>query len=33
MISPTLLEEFITGFLYTERIIRKLEDIESLHIE
>ncbi|HWQ47781.1 MAG TPA: formate dehydrogenase accessory sulfurtransferase FdhD [Methanosarcina sp.] len=33
MVSPTMLEEFITGFLYTERIIRKLEDIESLHIE
>ena len=24
MISPTMLEEFVTGFLYTERIIRKL---------
>lgn len=33
MISPTMLEEFVTGFLYTERIIRKLEDIDSLHIE
>jgi len=33
MVSPTLLEEFVTGLLYTERIIRKLEDIESLHIE
>lgn len=33
MVSPTMLEEFVTGFLYTERIIRKLEDIESLHIE
>jgi FdhD protein len=33
MISPVMLEEFVTGFLYTERIIRKLEDIESLHIE
>ncbi|WP_292378898.1 formate dehydrogenase accessory sulfurtransferase FdhD [Methanosarcina sp. UBA289] len=33
MVSPTMLEEFIIGFLYTERIIRKLEDIESLHIE
>ncbi len=33
MVSPIMLEEFITGFLYTERIIRKLEDIESLHIE
>ncbi len=33
MVSPTMLEEFVTGFLYTERIIRKLDDIESLHIE
>jgi FdhD protein len=33
MISPTMLEEFITGFLYTEKIIGKLEDIESLRIE
>jgi FdhD protein len=33
MISPTMLEEFVTGFLYTEKIIRKLEDIESLRIE
>lgn len=33
MISPTMLEEFVTGFLYTERIIKKLEDIESLRIE
>jgi len=33
MVSPTMLEEFVTGFLYTERIIKKPEDIESLHIE
>lgn len=33
MISPTMLEEFVTGFLYTEKIIGKLEDIESLRIE
>lgn len=33
MISPVMLEEFVTGFLYTERIIRKLEDINSLRIE
>ncbi|RXA19996.1 formate dehydrogenase accessory sulfurtransferase FdhD [Methanosarcina sp. MSH10X1] len=33
MISPTELEEFVTGFLYTERIISKLEDLESLRIE
>ena len=33
MVSPTMLEEFVTGFLYTEKIIRKLEDIDSLRIE
>lgn len=33
MISPVMLEEYVTGFLYTERIIRKLEDIDSLRIE
>lgn len=33
MISPTDLEEFVTGFLYTEKIISKLEDLESLRIE
>ncbi len=33
MVSPTMLEEFVTGFLYTEKIIRKLEDIESMRIE
>lgn len=33
MISPVMLEEFVTGFLYTERIISKLEDIDSLRIE
>jgi len=33
MISPTMLEEFVTGFLYTEKIISKLEDIESLRME
>lgn len=33
MISPTMLEEFVTGFLYTEKIISKLENIESLRIE
>ena len=33
MVSPAMLEEFVTGFLYTEKIISKLEDIESLHIE
>jgi len=33
MISPVMLEEFVTGFLYTERIIHKPEDIDSLHME
>jgi FdhD protein len=33
MISPSGLEEFVTGFLYTEKIISKLEDLESLRIE
>jgi FdhD protein len=33
MISPVMLEEFVTGFIYTERIIRKPEDIDSLRIE
>ena len=33
MISPARLEEFVIGFLYTEKIIRKLDDIESLRIE
>ena len=33
MISPVMLEEFVTGFLYTERIIREPEEIESLSIE
>ena len=33
MVSPTMLEEFVTGFLYTEKIILRLEDIESVRIE
>ncbi|MDQ1275930.1 MAG: FdhD protein [Euryarchaeota archaeon] len=33
MVSPTMIEEFVTGFLYTEKIIKKPEDIESLRIE
>jgi FdhD protein len=33
MISPVMLEEFIIGFLYTERIIREPKDIDSLRIE
>lgn len=33
MISPTQIEQFIVGFLYTEKIIKKIEDIESILIE
>lgn len=33
MVSPAMVEEFVTGFLYTEKIIQKPEDIESLRIE
>ena len=33
MISPVMLEEFTIGFLYTERIIREPEEIDSLRIE
>lgn len=33
MVSPSMIEEFVTGYLYTEKIIKSLEDIESLSIE
>ena len=33
MTSPTLLREFVVGYLYTERIVSGLEDIESIRIE
>lgn len=33
MTSPQMIEEFVTGHLFTERIIRNLQDIESLDIE
>lgn len=33
MTSPVMLREFVIGFLYTERIIRSLDDIESIRIE
>jgi len=33
MTSPSMLREFIVGFLYTERIVRKVEEIESIRIE
>jgi FdhD protein len=33
MTSPVMLREFVTGFLYTERIIRGIDEIESIRIE
>ncbi|WP_292465522.1 formate dehydrogenase accessory sulfurtransferase FdhD [Methanolobus sp.] len=33
MTSPVMLREFVTGFLYTERIIKDIEEIESIRIE
>lgn len=33
MISPVMLREFVTGFLYTERIIKGRDEIESIRIE
>lgn len=33
MTSPVMLREFVIGYLYTERIIRSLDDIESIRIE
>jgi FdhD protein len=33
MTSPVMLREFVTGFLYTERIIKGIEEIESIRIE
>ena len=33
MTSPVMLREFVTGFLYTERIIRSIDEIESINIE
>jgi len=33
MISPTMLEEFVTGIFIHRKDHRKLEDIESLRIE
>lgn len=33
MISPVMLEEFVTGFLYTEKIISDPEEIDSLRID
>lgn len=33
MMSPVKLEEFVTGYLYTEQIIRGVDEIESIRIE
>jgi FdhD protein len=33
MMSPVQLEEFVTGYLYTEQIIKGIDEIESIRIE
>lgn len=33
MMSPLQLEDFVTGYLYTEQIIRSIDEIESVRIE
>jgi FdhD protein len=33
MTSPVNLEEFIIGYLYTEQVVRSLEEIESIRVE
>ena len=33
MMSPVQLEDFVTGYLYTEQIIKKIDEIESIRIE
>jgi FdhD protein len=33
MMSPVQLEDFVTGYLYTEQIIRNVDEIESIRIE
>jgi FdhD protein len=33
MMSPVMLEEFVTGYLYTEQIIKNIDEIESIKIE
>ena len=33
MMSPVQLEEFVTGYLFTEQIIRGIDEIESIKIE
>jgi len=33
MMSPTQLEEFVTGYLFTEQIVKGIDEIESIRIE
>jgi FdhD protein len=33
MMSPVDLEDFVTGFLYTEQVIKSPDDIESIRVE
>jgi FdhD protein len=33
MMSPVNLEDFVTGYLFTEQIIKKIDEIESIKIE
>ncbi|MFA4876098.1 MAG: formate dehydrogenase accessory sulfurtransferase FdhD [Methanoregula sp.] len=33
MMSPVMLEEFVTGYLFTEQIIKGIDEIESIKIE
>lgn len=33
MLSPVQLEDFVTGYLYTEQIIKRVDEIESIRIE
>jgi FdhD protein len=33
MMSPVQLEEFVTGYLYTEQIIKNVDEIESIKID
>ena len=33
MMSPVNLEDFVTGYLFTEQIIKNIDEIESIKIE
>ena len=33
MMSPVQLEDFVTGYLYTEQIIKNIDEIESIRLE